>query len=97
MKVPELHPLPPISLLLGFAYSSVICPWDHSCFYHFYFHTSFSEVKITKVNSFFLFGYTCAACRILVPQPGIEPTPPVVEVQNLNHWATREFPGLILF
>lgn len=42
MKVPELHPLPTISLLLGFAYSSVICPWDHSCFYHFYFHASFS-------------------------------------------------------
>ena len=58
MKVPELHPLPTISLLLGFAYSSVICPWDHSCFYHFYFHASFSEAKIAKVNSFFLFGYT---------------------------------------
>lgn len=60
MKVPELHTPPPttIPLLLGFAYSSVICPWDHSCFYHFYFHASLSEVKITKVNSFFLFGYT---------------------------------------
>ena len=26
-----------------------------------------------------------------LPQPGIEPTPPAVEIQNLNHWTTREF------
>lgn len=58
MKVPELHPLPTVSPLLGFSYSSVICPLDHSHFYHFYFHASFSEVKITKVNSFFLLGCT---------------------------------------
>ena len=30
------------------------------------------------------------ACGNLVPQPGIEP--PVVEVQSLNHWTTREVP-----
>ena len=30
------------------------------------------------------------ASRILVPWPGIEPTPPAVEVQNLNHWTTRQ-------
>ena len=58
MKVPELHPLPTVSPLLCFAYSSVICPLDHAHFYHFYFHAPFSEVKITKVNSFFLFGCT---------------------------------------
>ena len=33
--------------------------------------------------SFFRLHLT--ACRILVPQPGIEPTPPTVEAQNLNH------------
>ena len=32
------------------------------------------------------------ACRILVPQPGIKPMPPVVEAQSLNHSATREVP-----
>ena len=26
------------------------------------------------------------ACRILVPRPGIEPSPPVVEARSLNHW-----------
>ena len=40
--------------------------------------------------------YVCvlhyAACRILVPWPGIEPLPSAVEVQNLNHWTAREVP-----
>ena len=27
---------------------------------------------------------------ILVPQPGIEPMPPAMEVQYLNHWTARE-------
>ena len=27
---------------------------------------------------------------ILVPQPGIEPMPPALEVWSLNHWTTRE-------
>ena len=44
-----------------------------------------------KAAPFFL--WPChAACGILVPQPGIEPTPPVLEVLSLNHWATREVP-----
>ena len=29
---------------------------------------------------------------ILVLQPGVEPVPPIAEVQNLNHWTTREVP-----
>ena len=32
------------------------------------------------------------ACRILVPQPGVEPTPPSVEVGIPSHWTAREFP-----
>ena len=34
----------------------------------------------------------CPACRILVPQLGDEPGPPVVEEQSPNHWTAREFP-----
>ena len=33
------------------------------------------------------------ACGILIPQPGIEPTPPALEAWNLNHWTAREVPG----
>ena len=29
-------------------------------------------------------------CGILVHWPGIEPVPPAVEAQSLNHWTTRE-------
>ena len=32
------------------------------------------------------------ACGILVPQPGIKPVPPAVEVQSLNNWTAREVP-----
>ena len=34
----------------------------------------------------------CAACRILVPWPGMESLPPAVEVGNLNYWTAREIP-----
>ena len=30
------------------------------------------------------------ACSISVPWPGIEPMPPAVEVQSLNHWTARK-------
>ena len=42
---------------------------------------------------FWLFGFFWphrVACRILVPWPGIEPVPPVVEAQSPNHWTSRE-------
>ena len=28
---------------------------------------------------------------------GIEPLPPAVEAQNINHWTAREVPKIILF
>ena len=35
------------------------------------------------------------ACGILVPQPGIKPTPPAVEAQSRNHWTAREVPPFL--
>ena len=32
------------------------------------------------------------ACGILVPRPGIEPSPPALEAQSVNHWTAREVP-----
>ena len=32
------------------------------------------------------------ACGILVQQSGIEPMPPAVETQSLNHWTAKEVP-----
>ena len=39
-----------------------------------------------------LFWLNHVACRILLPQPGIEPTTPVFEAQSFNHWTAREVP-----
>ena len=33
-----------------------------------------------------------AACRVLVPWPGIEPIPFAVKAQSLNHYIAREAP-----
>ena len=43
---------------------------------------------------FFVVGKV--ACGILVPQPGIKPAVSTMEVQNLNHWTTREVPRILL-
>ena len=40
----------------------------------------------------FCFQPRSAACRILVPRPGIELRPSAVKAQSPNHWTTREFP-----
>ena len=29
-------------------------------------------------------------CVILIPQPGIEPMPPALEAESLDHWTKRE-------
>ena len=42
---------------------------------------------------FFFFWPYQMACGILVPQPGIGPTAPAVEVCSLNPWTAREVPG----
>ena len=39
---------------------------------------------------FWGWGVGHAAYGILVPRPGIEPTPPAVEAWNLNHWTAKE-------
>ena len=44
-----------------------------------------------KIFFFFIFWLCHMACRILVPQPGIEPMPPAVEAQSPNCWTAREF------
>ena len=41
---------------------------------------------------YFIFWPLSAACGILVPRPGIEPTPPALEAESLNHWTAREVP-----
>ena len=49
-------------------------------------HTSWQH------GHFFFFWPQHLACRILVPQPGIEPEPPAMEVWSPNCCTTKEFP-----
>ena len=39
-----------------------------------------------------IFWLGCTACEILVPWPGIEPVPPALAAQSLNHWTARRSP-----
>ena len=52
------------------------------------------EFQRTNKEFFFFFWPRCRACGILVPRPGIEPVPPAVEAQGLNHWTARKFPRI---
>ena len=44
-----------------------------------------------------IFLFTFWPCGILVPQPEMEPVPPALETQSLNHWVAREVPPSFLF
>ena len=55
-----------------------------------------SRVCICLFFFFFLTFWLCLLARgILVPRPGIEPAPPAVEAQSLNHRSTREMPAVL--
>ena len=56
-------------------------------------HIIFSRTVSPRRESrliLFVFWSCRAACGILVPRPGIEPAPPALEAQSLNHWTTKE-------
>ena len=61
------------------------------------FSTFSIKVKAKSQDRFFknlfFFGHAfLVACGILVPQPGMEPMPPTVEVWGLNQRTAREVP-----
>ena len=39
---------------------------------------------------YFFFELHLMVCGLLVPQPGIEPTPSAMKTQSLNPWTTRK-------
>ena len=43
-------------------------------------------------NYVFIYLPHCTVCRILFPWPGIEPTPPALQVGSLNLWTSKEVP-----
>ena len=50
-----------------------------------------------QICFFIFFWPRRAACRILVPQPGIEPAPSAVKAQSPHHWTARDFPPSSFF
>ena len=40
---------------------------------------------------FIYFWLLHMACRILAPQPGLEPVPPAVEEQSFDHWGKSQY------
>ena len=54
-----------------------------------------------KIFFYFIYLLDCAgliaACKNLVPQPGIEARPPALGAQSPNHWTTREVPTALSF
>ena len=68
---------PSAALHFPLRYETLECK-HHLCCYTIFFFSTFWPHR--------------EAWRILVPQPGIEPVPPAVEAQCLNHWTTREVP-----
>ena len=53
---------------------------------------SFFSLFWTKI----FFGHKSAACEILVPLSGFEPTAPALEARSLNHWTIREVLSFLL-
>ena len=51
-----------------------------------------SFIVTSTTNVFFFFWLLHAACKILVPQPGLEPMLLAGEAQSLNPWTTKEVP-----
>ena len=59
-----------------------------------------TELLLTHrfISPLSFFFWPCpAACRILVPRPGIEPLPPPLGAQSLNHWTAWEVPNPTIF
>ena len=65
-------------------------------------HFKDTEMRLAQGNSavglsFFFFLAMLAACGILVPPPGIETLPPILEARSLNYWTAGEVPTVYLF
>ena len=54
--------------------------------------SALSNARACAFYFLLIFWQCCAACGILVPQPGMEPMPPAVEAQSRSRWTPRRDP-----
>ena len=81
--------------LIGFTLLSHITYSSVNYIYHVvhYISGTYLSYNLKFVPFDFFFFWPChAACRVLAPQPGIEPRPSAFGAQSLNHWTARESP-----
>ena len=76
-------------------WQSLFFKWD--CIHNVLTHLMSSWLWLVLFTCLFVFQTHHTACRILVPWPGNRHTPLVLEVQGLNHWASREVPAMVSF
>ena len=53
-----------------------------------------SRMTLFENKIFLIKNFKFIAHRILVLRLGLEPMPPAVEAQSLNHWITRKVPQM---
>ena len=75
----------------NFPHTSLRLHYTSVHLYTLQFRLAHQKVTVSSFKPLFFGGGLCyVAFGILFPQPGIEPMPPAVEVQTLNHWPTME-------
>ena len=87
LRILQLYPLPP-PLPPPVSNSSCLFTWCQPLYAScctVLLYSSFYKI-------FIIFCLHHAACGFFIAWPGIEPVPPAVEVQSLNHWTAREVP-----
>ena len=65
--------------------------------YRYEIHIWHGIYTLNAKTSFFFFWPCHMACRLLVPQPGLEPGPSAVKASSPSHWTAREFPKTSFF
>ena len=81
------HTLPALMAMTGPGLAVHCLQWSEADDTNLFFF--FKNLK------FLCFWPHFTACGILVPWPEIEPIPPALEAQSLNHWTAREVPNLL--
>ena len=89
-----LHTLQPSWNIYQSSYSNVFYYFSDVAFFFFMLYWE-SLPSMLLIFSFVLFWLCHKAYGILVPWPEIEPTPPALEAQSLNHWTARK--SLLIF
>ena len=85
--------------LLGEVYERKLTPCKTYCWKKMFCHSQFCFIMLDTnyILISFFFGCTLWCVGFLVSQPGIEPVPPTLKVQDPKLWTTREVQQTIYY